>query len=97
VVAACEQAQRIIDELDELLETGFAGREVTRVEEMIHELGRIESDTDTLQDQACRTLFAMESELGVATVYWHQIILWVANVADHAERMGNRLRLLIAS
>jgi predicted phosphate transport protein (TIGR00153 family) len=97
IQAACEQAQRIIDELDELLETGFAGREVTRVEEMIHELGRIESDTDTLQDQACRTLFAMESELGVATVYWHQIILWVANVADHAERMGNRLRLLIAS
>jgi predicted phosphate transport protein (TIGR00153 family) len=97
VVAACDQAQRIIDELDELLETGFAGREVSRVEEMIEELGRIESDTDSLQDQSCRTLFAMESELGVATVYWHQIILWVANVADHAERVGNRLRLLIAS
>ena len=97
VVATCEQAQRIIDELDELLETGFAGREVARVEGMIEELGRIETDTDTLQDQACRTLFAMESELGVATVYWHQIILWVANVADHAERVGNRLRLLIAN
>ncbi len=97
VVAACEQGQRIIDELDELLETGFAGREVARVEGMIEELGRIESDTDALQDQACRTLFAMEGELGVATVYWHQIILWIANVADYSERVGNRLRLLIAN
>jgi len=97
VVAACDQAQRIIDQLDELVETGFAGREVTRVEEMINELGRIESDTDALQDRACRTLFAMETELGVATVYWHQIILWIADIADYAERVGNRLRLLIAS
>jgi uncharacterized protein Yka (UPF0111/DUF47 family) len=39
----------------------------------------------------------MEQELGVATVYWHQIILWIADLADHAERVGNRLRLLIAS
>lgn len=97
VVAACDQAQRIIDELDELVETGFAGREVTRVEEMISELGRIETETDRLQDRACRELFAMESELGVATVFWHQIIDWIGDLADYAERVGNRLRLLIAT
>ncbi len=97
VVAACEQAERIINELDELVETGFAGREVTRVEEMITELGRIETDTDQLQDRACRVLFGMEQELGVATVYWHQIIGWIGDLADYAERVGNRLRLLIAT
>jgi uncharacterized protein Yka (UPF0111/DUF47 family) len=32
----------------------------------------------------------------VATVYWHQLILWIADMADYAERVGNRLRLLIA-
>jgi uncharacterized protein len=97
VVVACDQAERIVAELDELLETGFAGREASRVEEMIAELGRIESETDALQDTACRKLFALEDELGIATVYWHQIILWIADIADYAERVGNRLRLLIAS
>jgi predicted phosphate transport protein (TIGR00153 family) len=97
VVAACDQAHRIIDELDELVETGFAGREVSRVEEMISELGHIESETDQLLDHACRTLFGMEEELGISTVYWHQILLWIADLADFAERVGNRLRLLIAS
>lgn len=97
VVVACEQAERIIDELDELVEMGFKGREVSRVEEMIGELGRIETDTDVLQDRACRTLFGMEAEMGVATVYWHQVILWIGDIADYAERVGNRLRLLIAS
>ncbi|MCS5619798.1 MAG: TIGR00153 family protein [Myxococcota bacterium] len=97
VVAACDQGQKVINELDELVETGFSPRETARVETMISELGRIESDTDELQDRACRVLFSLEDELGVATVYWHQIILWIADLADYAERVGNRLRLLIAN
>lgn len=96
-VEACEQGSMIINELDELVETGFGDREVTRVEGMISELGRIESETDELLDTACRALFAMEIELGVATVYWHNLLLWIADLADYAERVGNRLRLLIAN
>ena len=97
VVAACDQGQKVINELDELVETGFSPRETARVETMISELGRIETETDELQDRACRVLFGLEDELGVATVYWHQIILWIADLADYAERVGNRLRLLIAN
>ncbi len=97
VVAACDQAGRIINELDELVETGFSGNTTVRVEEMISELGRLETETDELQDRACRAVFALEDELGVATVYWHQIVQWTASLADHAEKVGNRLRLLIAN
>ena len=96
VIAACEQGQAVINELDELLETGFGDREIARIESMISELGRIESETDVLLDQAARALFAIEDELGVSSVYWHQLILWIADLADYAERVGNRLRLLIA-
>ncbi len=97
VLAACDQAERIIDELDMLLETGFRGREVTRVEEMIGALSRLESETDELAERARRRLFKMEETLGVGTVFWYQMINWVADLADYAERVGNRLRLLIAS
>jgi len=96
VIAACEQGQTIINELDELVETGFGEREVARIDSMISELGRIETETDVLSDQAARALFSMEAELGISTVYWHQLILWIADLADYAERVGNRLRLLIA-
>jgi predicted phosphate transport protein (TIGR00153 family) len=97
VLAACEQAERIINELDELVETGFGGREVGRVEEMIIELNRIESETDTLAERVTRQIFAMESELGVGTVFWYEMVGWIADLADYAERVGNRLRLLIAN
>ena len=95
--AACEQGQAGIDELDELVETGFGDREVARVVGMISTLGEIESEPDELQDQAARALFGLEEHLGVATVFWHQVILWIADLADYSERVGNRLRLLVAN
>lgn len=97
VVAACEQAAAIIDELDELVETGFGGREVGRVEEMITQLSHIESDTDRLAESVQRQLFGLEDELGVGTVFWWHLVDEVAAMADFAEKVGNRLRLLIAS
>jgi len=96
VVGACEQAERVIDELDELLETGFGTRESGRVEEMANELNRIESETDVLAERVQRRLFSMEAELGVGTVFWYELTNWVADLADYAERVGNRIRLLIA-
>ena len=97
VLDACELAKRIIDELDELVETGFSGREAGRVEEMITELSLVESDTDALAERCQRGLFALEEQLGVGTVFWYDLINQVARMADFAERVGNRLRLLMAS
>ena len=96
VIATCEQAERIIDRLDELVETGFGAREVARVEEMINAVNREESETDAVAEECLRTLFGIEDELGVSTLFWYKIIHWIAEMADYAERVGNRLRLLIA-
>ena len=97
VIAACEQAMKIIDELDELVETGFSGREVGRVEEMIVTLSKTESETDALAERLQRQIFGLEDELGIGTVFWWELVNQVAGMADYAERVGNRLRLLIAS
>ena len=97
VIETCEQAERAINQLGELVETGFGRHEVGRVEEMLRDLARLESDTDDLAQAALRALFAMEDELGVGTVFWYQQIGWVGDMADYAERVGNRIRLLIAT
>jgi predicted phosphate transport protein (TIGR00153 family) len=97
VVFTCEHAGEVIQELDDLVETGFSGRTAGRVEEMINALNALETETDEMAERAQRKLFAMEDELGVSTVFWSQLIIWVGRMADHAEKVGNRLRLLIAS
>jgi predicted phosphate transport protein (TIGR00153 family) len=96
VIATCEQAERVIERLDELVETGFSEREATRVEEMINAVNREESETDAVAERCLRTLFAIEDQLGVSTLFWYKIVHWIAEMADYAERVGNRLRLLIA-
>ncbi len=95
-VKTCEQAEEAISRLDELVETGFGKREVGRVEEMLEALAQLESETDELADQCLRALFAVEDELGVATFFWYELIGWVGKMSDHAEAVGNRIRLLIA-
>ena len=97
VVSACEQAERVIDALDHLVETGFRGREVARVDQMIEELSRMETHTDELEERVQRLLFGIEDELGVSAMFWYRLIDDVGEMADYAERVGNRLRLLTAN
>ncbi len=101
LVARCvdtvEHAGTIIAELDELVEMGFSGREATRVEEMVNELNGIEDETDELGMALAKTLFANEDKLSpVSVIFWYQMIQWIGDLADYSEKVGDRLRLLIA-
>ncbi|MDH3475301.1 MAG: TIGR00153 family protein [Rhodospirillales bacterium] len=96
-VDACDQAVKIIGELDELVETGFRGRESDRVSEMVAELNKIETDTDEMGTELTRRLFAQEDEMKpVSVMFWYELIQWIGDLADYAEKVGNRLRLLLA-
>ncbi len=92
-----KQALQTINELDELVETGFRGLEVEHVESMLVELGSIESETDTMQEGLRQTLFKLESEMNpVDVIFTYRLIDWVGAVADNAERVGSRLSLMLA-
>jgi predicted phosphate transport protein (TIGR00153 family) len=97
VIATCELAGKVIQELDQLVEVGFSGPQVARMEEKIRALNALESETDELAERAQRALFSMEDEVGIGTLFWYEMIGWVGGMADHAETVGNRVRLLIAS
>lgn len=96
-VDAVTQAGVVIAELDELVETGFRGREAEMVEGMIEKLNLIEDDTDKLGMALSQSLFAQEDSLKpVSVIFWYELIQWIGDMADFAEKVGDRLRLLIA-
>jgi predicted phosphate transport protein (TIGR00153 family) len=96
-VDACDQAARIIERLDELVETGFHGPESDSVIEMVDQLNNIESDTDQMGLELTQILFAHEDDMNpVSVVFWHDLIIMIGGLADYAEKVGNRLRLLLA-
>jgi len=96
-IDTCEHSASIIEELDELLAMGFRGREVEKVDAMLAELNSIEDETDELGITLARSLFNHESEMDpVSVMMWYRLIEWIGDLADYAEKVGDRLRLLIA-
>jgi len=96
-IEAVELSHAIINELDELVESGFSGREATRVESMVSELNAMEDETDIQGLELTRILFRHEEGMNpVSVMMWYRIIEWVGDLADYAEKVGDRLRLLIA-
>ncbi|MCC2618059.1 TIGR00153 family protein [Aestuariibacter halophilus] len=95
---ATKQAKKVINELDDLLETGFKGREVRLVEDMIEQLDKIEDDTDSMQVDIRKRLLDLEPTLNpVDVIFLYSIIEWVGELADISERVGSRLELMLAN
>ncbi len=96
-VAASAQALTAINELDELLETGFSGNEVDIVEQLILELDAIEGKTDRLEISIRAALFAIETTLPpVEVMFLYKVFDWVGDIADLAQKVGSRLEQLLA-
>ncbi len=96
-IDACAQAQQAINELDELVETGFRGNEVKLVASMIHQLDEIEHDTDRMQVHIRTGLATVEKELPpIDVMFQYKIIDWIGDLGDRAQQVGSRLELLLA-
>jgi len=64
---------------------------------MISQLDEIEDDTDGMQIDLRKDLLAIEKDLNcVDVMFLYQIIDWVGDLADLAERVGARLEILLA-
>ncbi len=95
-VDAAVQAHKAIQELDELLETGFSGHEAQIVESMIKELDAIEQDTDNIQIEIRHKLFTIENNLPpVEVMFLYNIIDWIGDLADRAQKVGAQLHMLL--
>lgn len=96
-IDASAQAQVAINELDELIATGFRGSEMELVASMILRLDEIEGDTDKLQVAIRKQLFKMEKDMPpIDVMFLYEVIDWIGDLADNAQRVGSRLELLLA-
>lgn len=96
-IDATHQAQQAINELDELVETGFRGHEVEIVENMLKALDQLESETDDLQVRVRAELFRLEETWPpVQVVFLYKVIDWIGDLGDRAQRVGSRLQLMLA-
>ena len=96
-IDASAQAQKAINELDELVETGFRGAEVDLVSAMIQKLDEIEQETDRIQIHIRSELVQLENDLPpIDVMFMYKVIDAIGDLGDRAQQVGSRLELLLA-
>ena len=80
-----------------MFEVGFSRREVKIIDDMIDEINKLEKRTDKQQVKLRAALFKIEDKLPpVEVMFYYKLIELIGEIADYAERTGNRLQILIA-
>ena len=98
VMATVRQALETVRRLEMVARAGFSGPQAAEMITMIDELGRLEHAADIVQDDLARRLFAIEDRIKPGSLLiWNKIFNKLGDMANHAERMGNRLRLFLAN
>lgn len=97
-VAAVSFAKTAMDELNDLIVTGFSGREIEFIEKILEQLHEAEHASDELQVQVRQALFEQEGSLNpVDVMFLYRVIEHIGDLADEAQTVGNRMLYLIAS
>ncbi|MDA8977703.1 TIGR00153 family protein [bacterium] len=96
-IATSAQAVRAIQEMDELVEAGFRGNVLDLVQGLITELDDLENENDRLQVQVRAELFKIEDQLPpIEAMFLYQVIEWIGDLADRAQKVGSLMQLLIS-
>lgn len=96
-IAAVRQTESTVKELDELFASNFRGAEAKLVDSMLDRLDRIESGVEGSLFELQSKLHAIEDSLDpVSIVFAYQILARIADIAYSADRVGQRLELLLS-
>jgi predicted phosphate transport protein (TIGR00153 family) len=96
-VETARHAGQILDELDTIVRASFSGPEAEKVLGMIEEVGRLEHVTDIAQQRFVRNTLELEDSLKPLDIMmWLKVSQEIGNLANNAERVADKLRLLIS-
>ncbi|MCB0261694.1 MAG: TIGR00153 family protein [Calditrichaeota bacterium] len=95
-IEAANYVHKIMQEMDELLEASFGGKEAEKVKKMIEEVAYLEHQADVLQSELNKKLYNMDSKLSVSSfILWNNILQAIASLSNNAEKLANRVRMLL--
>jgi len=96
VITASKKANKAINELNELLETGFSDKEISIVNTMVTELSLIERYTDAMQIEIRYLIFQIEKDLSpIDVIFLYKILEWIGSIANIAQHVGDKLQVAI--
>ena len=96
-IAVAHEARAIIDELDDLLATGFSGAELKIIENLINKLDDLEHVADEFEIQIRNDLMQIENDLPpIDVMFMYRVIELIGNLADRAQKAGDHVHIIVA-
>jgi uncharacterized protein Yka (UPF0111/DUF47 family) len=89
-------AEAIINDLDELLETGFGGAEAEKVRTVVHDIAYAEHQADVLQRELLKNVFSDDAGLSAADLnMWIELIKNLAHLSNLSENLADRVQMTL--
>ncbi len=89
-------AKRIIEEIDQLLESSFGGIEAEKVKSMVEQTAYKEYEADKMQKMLLKQLFTHGDSLTTPVFnLWMRLIEEVGAISHLSERLANRIRMIL--
>jgi hypothetical protein len=86
-------SRAVIEQLDELLESGFGGVEAEKVRELVHAVAVKEHEVDLCQRKLLRIMFDSEDVLNYAEFHlWLRILAEISTISDLSENLADKVR-----
>jgi predicted phosphate transport protein (TIGR00153 family) len=96
-IKAVSYAREVMDELNDLVITGFSGREIEFVENIIDKLDEAEHESDVRLRELRHGLYKIEDSMNpVDAMFVYKVVELIGEIADDAQKIGNRMMSLIA-
>lgn len=97
VAETVEAMEHAVENIKDLVESGFTKKEREETKEFIHKVHEAEYIADEMKYEVTKGIYKLEKKLDPMDVYHLlKIADWVDDIADHAENVADWLRSMIA-
>ena len=91
-----KSAVKIIQEIDELLESSFGGQEAEKVKAMVEVTANLELETSKMQKSLLKKLYLQGSGLSAPGFnFYASLINEIAILSHTAEKLAHRVRMVL--
>ncbi len=90
------QSKKIIEELDELLESSFGGIGAEKVKSMVEHTAFLEHEARQMQRKLMKQILSQNPSFSAPSFYlWEHLIQQIGTIGEFSERLANRIRMIL--
>jgi predicted phosphate transport protein (TIGR00153 family) len=95
-IESFEVIRKIIQDLNELLESSFGGPEAEKVRAMVEQVAYKEHEADVLQRTLLKEFFKLEDSLSYGVYgHWERVFEAVGSISNLSEKLANCVRMTL--